>query len=71
MQLIERFKVALKKKRLTVAQLDEVAPLQQLEEDGYEELRGPDVVDEKDMFTFDFELNSLEHGTWLADEGTI
>ena len=71
MQLIERFKVALKKKRLTVAQLDEVAPLQQLEEDGYEALRGPDVVDEKDMFTFDFELNSLEHGTWLDEVGTI
>ena len=43
----------------------------QREEEGYEQLRSPDVIDSKDMFTFDFELNSLAHGEWLAAEGTI
>ena len=70
-ELIKRFKVILKKKRLTVEQLDAVAPFVQLEEEGYEQLRSPDVVDSKDMFTFDFELHSLAHGAWIDAEGTI
>ena len=70
-QLIARFKTILKKKRLTVPQLDAVAPFTQLEEEGYEQLRSPDVVDSKDMFTFDFELHSLAHGAWIDAEGTI
>ena len=40
-------------------------------EEGYEQLRSPDVVDSKDMFTFDFELHSLAHGEWIDAVGTI
>ena len=51
-QLIKRFRLALKKKRLSVADLDVEAPIVQLEEEGYEQLRGPDSVPSEDMFTF-------------------
>ena len=36
-----------------------------------EQLRGPDSIDSKDMFTFNFELHSLAHGEWIDAVGTI
>ena len=71
-QLIARFKAILKKKRMTVEQLDAVAPLVQREdEEGYEQLRGPDSIATEDLFTFPFEMHSLEHHNWLNAFGTI
>ena len=72
-QLITRFKLALKKKKLTAEQLSEQAPLEQGDlEDGYEQLRGPDAVPAEDVFSYSFELHSQEHREqWLAAEGTI
>ena len=71
-QLIARFKLALKKKKLTAEQLGEQAPLEQGEkEDGYEHLRGPGELPAEDVFSYSFELHSQEHRDWLAAEGSI
>ena len=70
-ELIKRFKVILKKKRLTVEQLDAVVPFVQLEEEGYEQLRSPDVVPAEDMFTYPFEMFSDDHRAWLEATGTM
>ena len=71
-QLIARFKVVLKNKRLTMAQLDAKAPLM-LEgepEDGYEQVRSLDSIASEDMFSYDFVMNSDEHREWLAAAGS-
>ena len=47
------------------------APLEQLEEAGYEQLRSPDAVKSDNIFCFDFEMHSAEHRTWLEAAGTI
>ena len=71
-QLIARFKVALKNKRLSAAQLDERAPLEMHGEgEGYEQQRSPDTVTSEDVFTYDFEMHSEEHRAWLIATGTI
>lgn len=69
--LIVRFKAILKKKKMSVEQLNAVAPFAQLEEDGYEQLRSPNDVPSQDMFSYNFEINSLAHGDWLAAVGNI
>ena len=43
----------------------------QHKEEGYEQLRGPNAVASEDMFTFDFEMHSIEHREWLDAVGTI
>ena len=71
-QLIARFKLALKKKKLTAEQLGEQAPLEQGEkEDGYEHLRGPGELPAEDVFSYSFELHSQEQRDWLTAEGSI
>ena len=70
-QLIARFKAILNNKRMTIPRLDAVAPLVQLEEEGYEQLRRPETVPSEDMFTFDFQMYSVEHREWLDKVGTI
>ena len=71
-QLIARFKVALKNKRLSAAQLDDRAPLEMHGEgEGYEQQRSPDTVTSEDVFTYDFEMHSEGHRAWLIATGTI
>jgi|TARA_B110001469_G_C9613531_1_gene305296 hypothetical protein len=69
-QLIARFKVALKNKRLSVEQLNARAPLEH-EVEGGEQLRSPDAVTSEAFFFDEFEMHSEGHRAWLAAAGTI
>ena len=71
-QLIARFKVSLKNKRLSAVQLDDRAPLEvHADGEGYEQQRSPDAVTSEDMFTYEFDMHSEGHRAWLIATGTI
>ena len=75
-----RWRLALKNPRKPKQWLDERAPLELTPEwmeqqggleQGYEQLRPPLAPDADAMFsTFNFELHSVEHRSWLEAEGT-
>ena len=79
-QLETRWRLALKNPRKPKQWLDERAPLELTPEwmeqqggleQGYEQLRPPLAPDADAMFsTFNFELHSVEHRSWLEAEGT-
>lgn len=80
-QLIKRFKLALKDRKIAAAKLDAEAPLLRLEDEGHEEareqegyepLRKPgEVLPAEAFFDYDFEIFSDEHSNWLNNTGTI
>ena len=80
-QLIKRFKLALKDRKIAAAKLDVEAPLLRLEDEGHEEareqegyepLRKPgEVLPAEAFFDYDFEIFSDEHSNWLNNTGTI
>lgn len=69
--LVTRFKTILNRKNLTVPQLDAIAPLEQLKEEGYEQRRSLDTVATEDMFSYSFGMNSDGHLQWLNAAGTL